>query len=187
MKSVSRTTLEDTFIILMAACGVGLKPVVGPLTRMLSSALFIPAGALGGMIYMVWPCLGLLVTRKTGTATAIGLLEAVIVLVTGIYGSHGILTLITYVVPCLVMDGVFMLSGRGAITWLIFLPPACANCTGALLVGFLIMRMPVIPLLISLFPAFLAGGVSGFLARGLFQGLTGTFPQFLPASTAGEG
>ena len=172
-----RTTLEDTFIVFMAACGVALKPVVGPMAKLVGSALFIPSGALAGMIYMLWPLLALLVTRKFGTATAVGLLEGIIVLITGFYGSHGILTLITYAVPCIIMDIVFVLTARGRITWLLMLPPAFANAAGSLLVGWMIMHMPLIPLLISLVPSFIAGGAAGLLAAALYRGLVKNFPQ----------
>jgi len=173
-----RTTLEDSFIILMAAFGVALKPIVGPMAKLAGSALFIPSGALAGMIYMLWPLLALLVSRKFGTATLVGLLEGFILLITGLYGSHGILSLVTYVLPCLVMDLSFLLIGRGRVAWLLFLPPALANTCGSLLVGLLIMHLPAVPLLLSLIPAAAAGGLAGFLALTLYRALIKAFPQF---------
>jgi len=172
------TTLEAVFLVLMAACGVALKPVVGPLAKLIGSALFIPSGALAGAIYMMWPMLALLVVRRFGAALFVGTLEGIIILVTGFYGSHGFLSLITYVGPCLVMDLSFLPIQYSRLKWSRFFPPAWANVTGVLLVGTLIMRIPTLPLLLGCIPAFILGGLGGLLASWLYQLLIGIFPQF---------
>jgi len=172
------TTLEAVFLVLMAAWGVALKPVVGPLTKLIGSALFIPSGALAGAIYMMWPMLALLVVRRFGAATFVGVLEGVIVLVTGFYGSHGFLSLITYIGPCVVMDLAFLPIQHSRFRWSRFFPPAWANVTGTILVGMLIMRVPTVPLLLGCIPAFILGGLGGLLALWLYGLLIKVFPQF---------
>jgi len=172
------TTLEAVFLVLMAACGVALKPIVGPLTKLVGSALFIPSGALAGAIYMMWPMLALLVVRRFGAAIFVGLLEGVIVLITGFYGSHGFLSIITYVGPCVVMDLAFLPIQNSRLKWSRFFPPAWANVTGVLLVGAFIMRIPTIPLLLGCIPAFILGGFGGLLALWLYQLFIQVFPQF---------
>lgn len=172
------STLDAVFMVLMAACGVALKPVVGPLAKLVGSALFIPSGALAGAVYMMWPMLALLVVRKFGAALYVGVLEGVIVLVTGFYGSHGFLSLITYIGPCLVMDLAFLPVRQSRYKWSRFFPPALANITGVLLVGTLIMRIPAIPLFIGCIPAFILGGLGGMLALWLYMLLLNVFPQF---------
>lgn len=173
------TTLEAAFIVLMAACGIALKPVVGPLARLIGSALFIPAGAIAGGIYMMWPLLALLVCRKFGTALLTGLIEGSVIFITGLYGSHGFLSLAIYVLPCLIIDAVYVLVRRPRSGWPLFFPAAAGNVTGSLLVGLWIMRIPAIPLLLSLIPAFIFGGLGGLLAAGLYRVLTSSFPQFI--------
>ena len=172
------TTLEAVFLVLMAACGVALKPIVGPLTKLIGSALFIPSGALAGAIYMMWPMLALLVVRRFGAATFVGILEGIIVLVTGFYGSHGFLSLVTYIGPCVVMDLSFLPIQQSRFKWCRFFPPAWANVTGVLLVGILIMRIPTLPLMLGCIPAFILGGMGGLLAFWLYRHLIKVFPQF---------
>ncbi|MCK5147330.1 ECF transporter S component [bacterium] len=172
------STLELTFIMLMAACGVALKPIIGPMAKILGSALLLPSGALAGAIYMLWPMLALLVVGRTGAAVLVGLLEGLIVMVTGLYGSHGFLSIITYVLPCIVMDYTFILIGRYTYPKLFFFPTAFANLTGAIMVGWWIKRLPMTPFLISLIPSFLIGGTGGLLAALLYKKLISRFPQF---------
>ena len=184
MKYQSFGTLNMAFIMLMAACGVALKPVVGPLSKIIGSALLLPSGAIAGMVYMLWPMLALLVVGRFGAALWVGLLEGLIVMVTGLYGSHGLLSLATYVLPCLVMDAAFVLVGRHRHPRLYFVPPALANVCGAVLVGWLIKRLPLAPLLISLIPSAIFGGLAGVLAGFLHAGLKKRFPQLDPSGVS---
>ena len=172
------STLDATFIVLMAACGIALKPVVGPMAKLIGSAFLMPSGVIAGSIYMMWPVLALLVVRRFGTAMLIGLIEGIIVLVTGFYGSHGILSLLVYLLPCIFIDLVFLLIRNQKTTWLIFFPPAVGNIVGLLMVGVLIIHMPTIPLLISMVPGFIFGGLGGLLAWRLYALLVKSFPQF---------
>ena len=180
------TTLDATFIVLMAACGIALKPIVGPMAKLVGSALFMPSGAIAGAIYMMWPMLALLVVHRFGTAMLVGLIEGIVVMVTGFYGSHGFLSLWIYFTPCLVMDIAFLLIRRQKKKWLYFLPAALANGTGTAMVGILIMHMPRIPLLISLVPSIIFGGLGGLFAAGLHGLLIRSFPQFSKGDGEGK-
>jgi len=172
------STLEAAFIVLMAAFGIALKPVIGPMAKLAGSALFMPAGAIAGAIYMMWPMLALLVCRRFGAALLTGLIEGIVILVTGLYGSHGFISLLIYTLPCIIMDLVFLLIRSRKQSWLLFFPAGFANLTGSAMVGFLIMRMPLVPLGISLIPAFIFGGLGGLAAGGLQKMLVKAFPQF---------
>jgi len=172
------TTLDAVFMALMAACGIALKPIVGPLAKLIGSAFLIPSGSIAGGIYMVWPMLGLLVVKKTGAATFVGLIEGIVVMVTGIYGSHGLLTLVTYTVPGIFIDLGFLLIRSFPKRWLLFFPTALGNLSGSLMVGIIIMHLPKIPLIISLIPSFIFGGLGGYLSWALYQWLIKTFPVF---------
>ncbi len=176
LKNIS--TLDATFIVLMSACGIALKPIVGPMAKLIASAFFIPSGAIAGAVYMMWPVLALLVVRHFGTAMLVGFIEGIIVLITGFYGSHGVLSLLTYVMPCLVIDIIFWILKNYKFRIMLFIPPAFGNLAGSLIVGFFIMHIPTIPLLLSLIPAFVFGGIGGWFAFGLYQLLIKSFPQF---------
>ena len=180
------TTLDAVFIALMAACGLALKPIVGPLFKLIGSALLIPSGSMAGAIYMIWPMLALFTVRRFGTATMVGLVQGIIVLVTGIYGSHGVLSLITYTVPGLVIDFVYLLIHRLQNRWLMSLPAALGNVSGSIIVGIVFMHIPLIPLIIGLIPAFFFGALGGYLSRVLYAGLVKTFPIFSKKNNTGE-
>ncbi len=177
------TTLDAVFVALMAACGIALKPIIGPFAKLIGSAFFIPSGSIAGAIYMVWPMLALLVVRKTGTATLVGLIEGIVVMVTGMYGSHGLLTLITYTIPGIFIDLGFLFIKPFKSRWLLFLPASMGNMSGSLLVGVIIMHLPKIPLIISLIPSFIFGGLGGYLSWGFYQWLVKTFPVFQKPET----
>ncbi len=172
------TTFNAVFIALMAACGLALKPIVGPLFKLIGSALLIPSGSMAGAIYMIWPSLAILTVKRFGSATLVGILQGIVVLITGIYGSHGILSLITYVIPGIIIDLVFLIIHPFKKQWAMFLPAALGNVSGSALVGVIFMHIPVIPLTIGLIPAFIFGAIGGFLSLLLYQGLIKTFPIF---------
>jgi len=159
-------------------CGVALKPLIGPMAKLAGSALLMPAGSIAGAVYMMWPLLALLVVRRFGAAAFMGMLESIIVIVTGFYGSHGFVSVVTYVLPCLVIDLVFLLIPNKRHAGWLALPSGLGNATGAMLVGVLIMRLPLAPLATSLGASLVFGAVGGLLALALYRLLIQTFPQF---------
>jgi len=172
------STLDATFIVLTAACGVALKPIIGPIAKLIGSALLLPGGAIAGAIYMMWPMLALLVVRRFGTALMVGFIQGIIVLITGFYGSHGILSLVTYMAPCLFIDVCFWILKNYKNPLRLIIPPAMGNLVGTLTVGVLVLHIPAIPLLISLISAFISGCFAGGFAAGLHSLLSKSFPQF---------
>lgn len=176
------STLDAVFIALMAACGLALKPIVGPLFKLIGSAFFIPSGSMAGAIYMIWPMLALLIVKQFGTATIVGLIQGIVVLVTGIYGSHGVLSLITYTIPGLVIDAIYLSIKHFKNQWLMFLPPAMGNVSGSLIVGVVFMHLPLIPLVIGLIFAFIFGAAGGFLSLIFYAWLIKTVPLFNQSS-----
>lgn len=158
------TTLDLILVSLNAAIGIALKPVIGPIIQAIGASFFFPTGAIAGAIYMIWPLLALLIINKLGSATLVGIVQALIVFVTGIYGSHGIFTFFTYILPCLVIDLIYFLLNCNKNKFWLFVPPAMGNATGTFLVGSLMMHLPVVPLLLGTIPAFVFGGIAGWLA-----------------------
>jgi len=166
----------------MAALGLAVKVVVVPLVHTVTAALFIPGGAVAGGLYMLFLVLGAAIVRKPGAATLIALLQAVVVFVTGLPGSQGALSLLTYTLPGLSVD-VLALILR-ARTWTLpgcFLAGIATNVVGTYAVNVALFRLPGLPLMLSLAAAALSGGVGGVLAYGLAQrlarlGLMGSRP-----------
>jgi hypothetical protein len=172
------TTFDAVFIALMAACGLALKPIVGPLFKLIGSALLIPSGSMAGAIYMIWPMLALLIVKQSGTATTVGLIQGIIVLVTGIYGSHGVLSIITYTIPGTIIDLVYLMIHRFQNQWLMVIPAAMGNVSGTAIVSIVFLHIPLIPLIIVLIPAFFFGALGGYFSQVLYNWLVKTFPIF---------
>jgi len=168
--------LEAVFMALMAACGLALKPIVGPLFRLIGSALLIHSGSMAGAIYMIWPMLALLTVKQIGTATIVGMMQGIVVLVTGIYGSHGILSLITYTVPGIFIDVVYYFIHHFQKPWLLSFPAAFGNASGSLIVCTVFLHLPKLPLMICLILSFIFGALGGYISYFIHNWLIKVFP-----------
>lgn len=163
---LKRFSMFDLAVIsLTAAMGIGIKPIIVPLVHIITGPLYIPGGAAAGGFYMLWIVLGLGMTGKIGTATLIGLIQGLMVMITGVYGTHGAVSLITYTLPGLLTDAGALILGRSFITPAgFFILGLLANISGTLLSSFIFFRLPLIPLLLSLSAAALSGGLGGLIA-----------------------
>jgi len=182
-KMLDRFSLFDLIIIaMMAALGIAVKPVVVPLAHIITGPLFIPSGAVAGGFYMMWMVLGFGLTGKRGTAVLIALVQALVVTGTGMVGSHGAMSLITYTVPGIMADlGLLLIGHRVCCNPCSFLAGMLANMGGTIMVNFVYFRLPLIPLVLALSAAALSGGLGGILAFQIRQQLlkyqTGSFPN----------
>ncbi|MFA5523763.1 MAG: ECF transporter S component [Tissierellales bacterium] len=163
---LQRFSMFDLVVIaLTAALGIGIKPIIVPLIHIITGPLFIPGGAAAGGFYMLWIVLGIGITRKTGTGTMIGLIQALLVIITGAYGTHGAVSLITYTLPGLMVDiGAKILNRRFISPASFFILGLLANITGTFLSSMVFFRLPLIPMLLSLSAASLSGGLGGLIA-----------------------
>lgn len=156
---------ELAVISLTAALGIGIKPIIVPLVHIITGPLYIPGGAAAGGFYMLWIVLGLGITRKIGTATLIGLIQALLVIITGVYGTHGAASIITYTIPGLLVDmGAKLLGSKYISPSGFFILGLLANVSGTLLSSMVFFRLPLIPLLLSISAASLSGGLGGLIA-----------------------
>ncbi len=161
------------FIALLAALGIAAKPVLGPLVHLLTSYLFIPGGVVAGGVYMMFLVLAAALNCK-GTAgripfaaTFTSIVQALIVMTTGLFGFHGIMSIMTYTAPGLAVDLVFLafsLRKSESLSFPCFFGGFAANLAGAYAVNLVFFSLPVLPLLLSLFVAALSGGVGGVTA-----------------------
>jgi len=156
----------------MAALGIAVKAVITPVIHIASAPLFIPGGALGGGLYMMWLVMAAGITGKRGAATLAGLVQALLVILTGLGGSHGLFSLVSYTAPGLAIDA-WLLVSRHKLCCLpcAFISCILANLFGTLAVNIIIFQLPVIPLLLSLAAAAFSGGVGGVLAWHLLKAL----------------
>jgi len=162
-------------IAMLTALAVAFKAVVKILIGFIASPLGIPGGALAGGLYMLWMPLALGIVGKRGAAFLLALIQSVLVFVTGMPGSHGIWTFLTYIAPAAAVEIVFLFSlrdkngdRRGKYNVIHFIA-ACllANLAGTLASNYLFFQLTNMPILIFMYSSSAfsgaVGGVLGFL------------------------
>ncbi len=170
---LKKFTMFDLMVItMMAVLGVAIKPVVVPLAQIITGPLYIPGGVLAGGFYMLFIVLGRALVGKTGAATMVGLVQAILVIALGIFGTHGAASLITYVAPGLAVDLLYLVIRSEAGTPIgAFLGGVAANVTGTYLVNLTFFRLPWLPLVLGLSVAALSGGLGGLIAYSIIKQL----------------
>lgn len=159
------TAFDLIIIAMMAALGVAVKPVAVSLVHIISGPLFIPGGSLAGGFYMMWLVLGAALVNQKGTASLIGLVQSIIVIAAGVYGTHGILSLLTYTLPGVTIDVLLWLTRQNPQEKLaMFIGGMGANLCGVLLSNLIFFRLPLVPLLLALSAGALSGALGGLLA-----------------------
>lgn len=167
------STYDLIIISMMAALGIATKPIIVPLTHMITGPLMIPGGAVAGGFYMLWIILGGALVQKRGAATLTSLVQAIIVIVSSVYGTHGIASVLTYTMPGLAIDVLwFFIRGRGNRLIDCFLGGIIANLTGTYLSNLVFFKLPIIPLLLSLSSAAISGGLGGIIAYNIMKKIT---------------
>ncbi len=160
---------ELVLMALMASLGIATKPIVVPLAHMVTGPLFIPGGAFAGGFYMLWLVLAAGMIGKRGVPTITALIQALMIVVTGAFGSHGLISILTYTLPGLMIDLVFFTFRRKWETPIdFFFAGMVANVTGTYLTNLVFFRLPWIPLLMSLASALLSGGIGGVIAYQIY-------------------
>ncbi len=166
------SVFELTVIALMAALGLATKPIIVPLVHLVTGPLFIPGGSLAGGFYMMWIVLGAGLVGKRGSATLIALVQGIIVMVTGAFGTHGVISLMTYAVPGFAIDFIFFVTQQKLDNSLkYFIAGIVANISGTYLSNLVFFRLPIIHLLLSISLASLSGGLGGVIAYNLNKSL----------------
>lgn len=170
-KILAGYSVFDLIIVaMMAALGIATKPVIVPLAHIITGPLLIPSGVVAGGFYMMWLVLAMGLTGKRGTATLVGFIQALLVISTGLMGSHGIMSLLTYTVPGIMADlGLLVIRHKVCCLLCAFWAGMLANIGGSLMVNFVYFRLPMIPLVLTLGVASLAGGLGGILAFKILQ------------------
>lgn len=177
-KFFERFTLYELVVMaVMAALGIAIKPIVVPLAHIVCGPLMIPSGALAGGLYMMWLVIGYGLVKKPGTALIISVIQALLVIFTGIVGSHGIMSLLTYILPGLAVEIVMIiarLTGCKTRTDSVGLIGCSiaglfANMTGTATVNIVFFQAPGVYLILILALSAASGLVGGVLAWQLIK------------------
>lgn len=159
-------------ISVVAALGVATKPIIVPLVHIITGPLFIPGGAVAGGFYMFWIVLGIGLVKIKGTGTLIGIIQGLLVIITGAMGTHGILSIVSYTLPGLAADLVFLFSGKNKHNIIQFIIASmAANVVGTLISNAMFFRLPLETLLILITGAALSGALGGVLAWNILHGI----------------
>lgn len=163
-------------VAMLAALGIASKPVVGPLARLVTGPLNMPGGVVAGGFYMVWIVMARILTGRVGAAFLTGLVQGILVLALGIYGNHGVMTLVTYSLPGFAADlMLFPMRRRRVSALAAFAAGAAANVAGTAAVAQALFRLPAQVLVLALAVAALTGGLGGLVALAVASKLsTGT-------------
>lgn len=170
-KLLYRYSIFDLLIIaVMAALGIAVKPIVVPLAHLIGAPLMIPGGAVAGGLYMMWIVVAFGITGKYGTATLVALVQALLVLFTGVVGSHGIISLLSYTLPGIAVDVVLLIIGhRVCCLPCAFIAGAVANMAGTVAVNFAFFRLPFFFLVMIMAMSLLSGGIGGIISWQLLK------------------
>jgi energy-coupling factor transport system substrate-specific component len=158
-------------IAALAAIGIAIKPVVGPFFKMLSRPLGIPGGSFAGGFYMMWLVLAIVIVQKPSTGLVFGVLQAIGVLIFGISGNQGALSLVSYAVPGLMADLVYLSFARRKHLVAQMSMCAIANAAGALISVIVLFNHPLPIVLAVLGMAMVSGMVGGVLSFGIYKSL----------------
>ena len=155
---------------IVAALGIAMKPVIVPLIHIITGPLFIPGGAIAGGFYMMWIVIGAGLVGKRGAAVIIAIVQAIIVLTVGIVGTHGIVSLITYVAPGIAVELLFLITRqKGDNIFSCFFAGMAANLAGTVLTNFVFFKLPLVPLVLTLAGGALSGGLGGLIAYAVIK------------------
>ena len=164
---ISRFSAYDMVVIgLIAALGIASKNIVGPLAHLVTVPIGVPGGSLAGGFYMLWMVLARSFTGKVGSSTLAAAVQAIIVLATGSFGSHGALTVITYTLPGLACDLAmipYKKNGEGRLLWCA-LGGMAANIAGSVATNYTFFRLPALALALTAVTAAFSGAAGGALA-----------------------
>lgn len=168
---LAKFSMFDLILLALMAClGVASKPLIVPLAHIITGPLYIPGGVIAGGFYMMWIVLGAGLVRKPGSGTLIAAVQAIMVVALGIYGTHGLMSLFTYVLPGIAVDVVMLIYRyKGGNVGCCFLAGIAANTSGTFLVNLVFFRLPPVPLILSVSSAALSGGLGGLIAYGVIR------------------
>ena len=111
----SKITFNPSFYDLiligfMAALATGLKPIFAIISRLIKSSLSIPGGSIIGGLYFITLIIGRELSYYAFTAFFIGLIQAILMTTLGFFGTNGFLSLISFSLPGLIIDLIFLIT-----------------------------------------------------------------------------
>ncbi|HOG26311.1 MAG TPA: ECF transporter S component [Candidatus Cloacimonas sp.] len=175
MKLLQHFTVKDLIVITsIAALGIAVKPIINPITKIISTPLGIPGGSLTGGLYMLWLVLTIVIVDKPLTGTLYGFLQSILVLLIGMAGRMGAFSLVAYTLPGIIADLIYWLYPKKNKLLTHLLLCAFANLTGSLVSSAIFFKMPPLMIGFNTCLALASGIIGGYLGFGIYQSLKAT-------------
>ena len=172
MRWLESFTTQDLIIIaVISALGMAVKPIITPIVHLVSAPLLIPGGSLAGGFYMLWLGIVVVLVPRRGSALLTAFVQGVVTVILGHFGNHGVLSIMTYTAPGLVVELIALFFRRKHTLIAQVSLCAGANLVGTLFVALMIMRLPKLPLIISLITAIISGIGGGIVSYLVLQKL----------------
>ncbi len=176
---LSSFSVFDIIVIAMCAgLGIAVKPVIAPLAHIITGPFLIPGGTVAGGFYMLFIVLAAALISKPGASTLTCFVQSLLVIITGVIGNHGIMSLVTYLIPGLMADFFYMLLKNKAEPLRCFFMGLIANAAGIFLTNAVFFNLPVQWLALALLAGAVSGGIGGLGAWALARGSRKIFPVF---------
>ena len=167
MKNKSYFSLRQLCMMsFLAVFGMFIKPVVSPVFNLLTDFIRIPGGSVTAGFSMLFLVFAAAVTRKFGTATLMGVVQAVIALNMGISSIVGLLVFITYTLPGLAIDTVLCTNifRKLPLKNRMMTAGGLGVLTGAAFTNMLYFHLSVVPFLLFYIFGILSGMLGGLVA-----------------------
>ena len=167
MKNKSYFTLKQLCMMsFLAVFGMFIKPVISPVFNLLTDFIRIPGGSVTAGFSMLFLVFASGLTKKFGTASLMGIIQAFIALNTGISSIVGFLVFVTYTLPGIAIDVVLCtpLFTKLPQTQRMELAGAMGVLTGAAFTNMLYYNLSVVPFLLFYLFGILSGDLGGWFA-----------------------
>lgn len=152
------------WIFMALCCDLGLfsKRLISPGANLITDFLHIPGG-ISTAFSLMFLVIAVALMPKFGSGAVMGLIQSGIAFAMGMVGSMGALAPIGYIVPGLVIDCVFLLTGKTglALEHKMVIANALAGMSASLTANIIVFRLWGVTLLLYLAVATTCGAICG--------------------------
>lgn len=154
-----------TFMALCCTLGLFSKRLISPAANIVTDSLHIPGGISTGFSLM-FLVIAASITPGRGCAALMSAVQSALALSLGMVGSMGVLSPLGYIVPGLVIDCVYALFQKSALSRReqMLLANILASAAACLTANLIVFRLRGIVLALYVSVAALSGAVCGVLA-----------------------
>lgn len=150
-------------IAILASMGTIIKPFIAPVFNIITDLIFIPGGSSAGGIYMMFLTIGAILINKKNVAMYIGLLQGILVFITGISGFQGALSIIIYTAPGITIDFIMRFRNKFNYKYVVMISNALGNLTGSIMTNFIFFKLKLVPASLFFVFSILSGLMGGYL------------------------